>query len=56
MVKAVFDRRRALLGELLAGLSIEDRAGLTGPLQRLVDAAGHVPAVDVWSLAGRGLA
>jgi DNA-binding MarR family transcriptional regulator len=54
MVKAVFDRRRGLLSDLLANLSIEDREGLTGPLQRLVDAAGDVPAVDVWSMAGRG--
>lgn len=54
MVKAVFDRRRALLGDLLASLSTEDREMLTAPLQRLVDAAGHVPAVDVWSMARRG--
>jgi hypothetical protein len=31
-------------------LSPADRRALTGPLQRLVDAAGDVPANDIWSV------
>jgi DNA-binding MarR family transcriptional regulator len=50
VVRAVLDRRSDLLAELLGRLSPEDRTALTGPLQRLVDAAGDVPANDIWSV------
>jgi DNA-binding MarR family transcriptional regulator len=50
VVRAVLDRRSDLLAELLGRLSPTDRTALTGPLQRLVDAAGDVPANDIWSV------
>jgi DNA-binding MarR family transcriptional regulator len=50
VVRAVLDRRSDLLAELLGRLSPADRTALTGPLQRLVDAAGDVPANDIWSV------
>jgi DNA-binding MarR family transcriptional regulator len=50
VVRAVLDRRSALLAELLGRLSTADRKALTGPLQRLVEAAGDVPANDIWSI------
>jgi DNA-binding MarR family transcriptional regulator len=50
VVRAVLDRRSDLLAELLGRLSPADRSALTGPLQRLVDAAGDVPANDIWSV------
>jgi DNA-binding MarR family transcriptional regulator len=50
VVRAVLDRRSDLLAELLGRLSPADRTALTGPLQRLVDAAGDVPPNDIWSV------
>lgn len=50
VVRAVLDHRAALLRDLLGRLSATDRKTLTGPLQRLVDAAGDVPAGDIWSI------
>jgi DNA-binding MarR family transcriptional regulator len=50
VVRAVLDRRSDLLAELLGRLSPGDRTALTGPLQRLVEAAGDVPANDIWSV------
>jgi DNA-binding MarR family transcriptional regulator len=50
VVRAVLDRRSALLADLLGRLTAADRRALTGPLQRLVDAAGGIPANDIWSL------
>jgi DNA-binding MarR family transcriptional regulator len=50
VVRAVLDRRSDLLAELLGRLSPADRRALTGPLQRLVDAAGDIPANDIWSV------
>jgi DNA-binding MarR family transcriptional regulator len=50
VVRAVLDRRSDLLAELLGRLSPADRSALTGPLQRLVDAAGDIPANDIWSV------
>jgi DNA-binding MarR family transcriptional regulator len=50
VVRAVLDRRSALLADLLGRLGAADRKALTGPLRRLVDAAGDVPANDIWSV------
>jgi DNA-binding MarR family transcriptional regulator len=50
VVGAVLDRRSALLAELLGRLSAADRKALTRPLQRLVEAAGDIPASDIWSV------
>jgi DNA-binding MarR family transcriptional regulator len=50
VVRAVLVRRSALLADLLGRLTAADRRALTGPLQRLVDAAGDVPTNDIWSL------
>jgi DNA-binding MarR family transcriptional regulator len=50
VVRAVLDRRSDLLAELRGRLSPADRTALTGPLQRLVEAAGDVPANDIWSV------
>jgi DNA-binding MarR family transcriptional regulator len=50
VVRAVLNRRAALLGELLGRLTPTDRRALTRPLQRLMDAAGDVPANDIWSM------
>ncbi len=50
VVDDVLNRRRALLTDLLARLSPADREAIVGPLQRLVGAAGPIPAIDVWSV------
>lgn len=49
VVDDVLNRRRELLTGLLAHLSAADREAMVGPLQRLVEAAGPIPAVDIWS-------
>ncbi len=51
VVRAVLDRRCALLSDLLGRLSPADGDALTGPLQRLVEAAGDIPANDIWTVA-----
>jgi len=49
VVAAVLNRRRALLTELLAGVSTADREALTPLLHRLVASAGDIPTTDIWS-------
>jgi DNA-binding MarR family transcriptional regulator len=50
VVRAVLDRRSSLLADLLGRLSVADRQALIGPLQKLIDVAGDVPANDIWSV------
>lgn len=51
VVNNVLNRRRELLADLLRQLSAADREALVGPLQRLVAAAGPIPALDIWSVS-----
>ncbi len=51
VVDNVLNRRRELLADLLGHLSAADREAMVGPLQRLVEAAGPIPAVDIWSVS-----